>query len=235
MNRRFFVTGLVFYVVAALLPVTASASDFKGKLETDDQKFSYYMGLEFGSALRGAIFKVDPVVVDRAVQDVLRGGELLMTREEAILVREKLALQLKERRMEKVSEVADKNRREGEAFLQANKKKKGVKVTKSGLQYQVIKAGKGRKPSAMDQVTVNYRGTLINGNEFDSSYKRGKPLTIPLSNVIPGWVEGMQLMNVGSKYKFFIPSDLGYGKKGAGGAIGPNSTLIFEIELLGIK
>ena len=234
-KSRYLIAGLTLFFAATVLPQAASAAEFKGKLETDDQKFSYYMGLEFGSALRGAIFKVDPVVVDRAVQDVLKGGALLMSREEAIKVREKLAKQLRDDRAAKVKGLSDKNSKAGKDFLKKNRKKKGVKATSSGLQYKVIKTGKGKRPSATDKVKVHYEGTLLNGEVFDSSIKRKKPITLPLTSVIPGWVEGVQLMNVGSKYKFFIPSDLAYGAKGAGGLIGPNSTLIFEIELLGIE
>ena len=123
---------------------------------------------------------------------------------------------------------------EGAAFLEANKMQDGVMTTASGLQYMVIEKGDGPKPSASDRVTVHYRGTLIDGSEFDSSYSRGQPATFPVSGVIPGWVEGLQLMNVGGKYKFFIPSELAYGERGAGQRIGPNAVLIFEVELLEI-
>jgi len=132
-------------------------------------------------------------------------------------------------------DLATKNKAAGEKFLAENAKKPGVIVTASGLQYKILKTGKGPKPTATDTVTVNYRGTLLNGTEFDSSYKRGKPVSFPLNGVIKGWTEGLQLMNVGSKYKFFIPADLAYGAHGAGPTIAPNSTLIFEVELLGIK
>ena len=131
--------------------------------------------------------------------------------------------------------LAEKNQKEGEAFLAANAKKAGVTTLPSGLQYAIIKDGTGKKPSATDIVTVHYKGTLLNGAEFDSSYKRGQPASFPLNQVIKGWTEGVQLMKEGSKYKFFIPSNLAYGPRGAGGLIGPNSTLIFEVELLSIQ
>ena len=143
--------------------------------------------------------------------------------------------EMSEKRKKEQGQLGGKNSEEGKKFLAANKKKKGVKTTKSGLQYKVIKQGKGKKPGVADTVTVNYRGTLINGKEFDSSYKRGKPDTFPLNGVIPGWTEGVQLMSVGSKYELYIPSDLGYGERGAGGSIGPNAALIFEIKLIEIK
>ena len=130
---------------------------------------------------------------------------------------------------------AEKNQKEGAAFLAANAKKADVKTTPSGLQYLVIKEGAGKQPTATDAVTVHYRGTLLDGTEFDSSYKRNQPATFPLNQVIKGWTEGVQLMKEGAKYRFFIPSELGYGQRGAGGLIGPNATLIFEVELISVQ
>ena len=135
---------------------------------------------------------------------------------------------------EKNKETAEKNKIEGDAFLAENKNKEGVKTTESGLQYEVITAGEGSKPKATDQVSVHYVGTLIDGTEFDSSHKRGQPATFFLNRVVKGWTEGLQLMPVGSKYRFYIPSELGYGERGAGPKIGPNATLTFEVELLEI-
>ena len=138
--------------------------------------------------------------------------------------------------MAKQAEVAKKNKTEGDAFLAENKKKEGVKTLPSGLQYKVIKAGTGKKPKMNDTVTVNYRGTLIDGTEFDNSYKRGQPATFQVNGVIPGWTEALQLMEQGAKWQLFIPSNLAYGERGApGGQIGPNATLIFEIELISIQ
>ncbi len=130
---------------------------------------------------------------------------------------------------------AETNQKEGEAFLAANAKKPGVKTLPSGLQYLVLKEGTGKQPSATDLVTVHYSGTLINGTEFDSSYRRGQPATFPLNQVIKGWTEGVQLMKEGAKYRFFIPPQLAYGARGAGGVIGPNATLIFDVELLSVQ
>ena len=130
---------------------------------------------------------------------------------------------------------AEKNQKEGEAFLAANGKKPGVKTLPSGLQYAVIKEGTGRQPVATDTVTVHYKGTLINGTEFDSSYQRGQAASFPLNQVIKGWTEGVQLMKEGAKYRFFIPPQLAYGARGAGGLIGPNATLIFEVELISVQ
>src|SRR5881394_629143 len=132
-------------------------------------------------------------------------------------------------------EAAEKNKAEGEKFLEENKKKDGVKTTASGLQYKVLKEGSGPSPKETDTVVTNYRGTLIDGTEFDSSYKRNEPATFPVNRVIKGWTEALQLMKPGGKYKLFIPSNLAYGPGGAGGDIGPNATLIFEVELLSSK
>jgi FKBP-type peptidyl-prolyl cis-trans isomerase FklB len=137
--------------------------------------------------------------------------------------------------MAKQQEVATKNKKEGEAFLVENKKKQGVKTLPSGLQYKVIKEGTGKKPKLGDTVTAHYWGTLIDGTEFDSSYKRGQPANFPVSGVIPGWTEALQLMGEGAKWQLFIPSNLAYGERGAGAGIGPNATLIFEIELISVQ
>jgi FKBP-type peptidyl-prolyl cis-trans isomerase len=142
---------------------------------------------------------------------------------------------MRKKNTERVMEMGAKNQKAGEAFLEANKKKPGVVTLPSGLQYKVIKEGTGPKPTPNDTVVCNYSGKLLDGKEFDSSYKRGEPAQFLLSHVIPGWVEGLQLMPVGSKYEFYIPSNLAYGERGAGADIGPNATLIFEVELLGIK
>jgi FKBP-type peptidyl-prolyl cis-trans isomerase FklB len=145
-----------------------------------------------------------------------------------------LANEVRSAQEAKAKEAGAGNRKEGDAFLAANKAKEGVKTTADGLQYKVLTEGNGPKPTANDTVTVNYRGTLLNGKEFDSSYKRGQPASFPVGGVIKGWTEALQLMPVGSKYQLFIPPDLAYGDRGAGGDIGPGETLIFEVELLSI-
>jgi FKBP-type peptidyl-prolyl cis-trans isomerase FklB len=146
-----------------------------------------------------------------------------------------LQKELVEKQAERTKQIADRNKKEGEVFLAENRKKEGVKILPSGLQYKVIKEGTGKTPKAEDTVVTNYRGTLTDGTEFDSSYKRGQPATFPVKGVIPGWTEALQLMKEGSKWELFIPSSLAYGERGAGNAIGPNATLIFEIELLSVK
>ena len=158
-----------------------------------------------------------------------------MTEAEAQAVLTQLQADMRKKQEEKTQQAGEANQKEGEAFLAANKAKPGVVTLPSGLQYKILKEGTGPKPTATDSVVCNYQGTLINGTEFDSSYKRGEPATFPVNGVIKGWTEALQLMPVGSKWQLFIPPDLAYGARGAGADIGPNATLIFEVELLSIK
>jgi FKBP-type peptidyl-prolyl cis-trans isomerase FklB len=169
------------------------------------------------------------------LKDSYGGGETLLTEDE---VRKTLAdFQQKQfsRQAETMRKLAEKNKADGEKFLAENAKKEGVKTLPSGLQYKEITPGKGKSPKATDNVTTNYRGTLIDGTEFDSSYKRGQPATFPVSGVIPGWTEALQLMKEGGKWQLFVPSNLAYGEGGEGRVIGPNATLIFEVELISVK
>jgi FKBP-type peptidyl-prolyl cis-trans isomerase FklB len=221
------------YFVLTCASLALAASIFaQGKPQLKDQKdkASYAIGLNIGLNFNKQKLSVNTDTFMAGIKDGL-AGKPQMTEAE---IRE--TMQNLEKDMEgKQKEAADKNAKDGEKFLAENKKKEGVKTTASGLQYKVIKDSNGAQPKATDTVTVNYRGTLIDGTEFDSSYKRGQPATFPLNAVIKGWTEGLQLMKVGSKYQFFIPAALGYGERGAGGDIGPNSTLIFEVELLDTK
>jgi FKBP-type peptidyl-prolyl cis-trans isomerase len=166
--------------------------------------------------------------------DAQSGTDTLLTQDEMMTALQTFQTTMMERQQAKAEREASENITAGEAFLAENASKEGVMVTESGLQYKVITEGSGPKPQATDQVTVHYRGTLLDGTEFDSSYSRGEPATFGLNQVIPGWTEGVQLMNVGSKYEFYIPANLAYGERGAGASIGPNSTLIFEVELISI-
>ena len=200
-------------------------------LKSQKEKVSYIIGMEIGSNLKKQAIDIDSTILARGIKDALTGGKPLLTEQE---IQETMAAFQKEM-MAKQTEVAKKNKAEGEAFLAENKKKEGVKTLPSGLQYKVIKAGTGKKPKSNDTVTVHYRGTLINGTEFDSSYKRGQPVSFQVSGVIPGWTEALQLMEVGAKWQLFIPSNLAYGEQGAGRDIGPNATLIFEVELVSIQ
>jgi FKBP-type peptidyl-prolyl cis-trans isomerase len=165
----------------------------------------------------------------------MSGGKTRLTQEEAQAVLKEVQTEVQKEQQAKMKEAADKNKGEGEAFLAANKSKDGVVTLPSGLQYKILTAGTGPKPTASDSVKCNYRGTLINGTEFDSSYKRGQPATFAVGQVIKAWTEALQLMPVGSKWQLFVPSSLAYGERGAGAEIGPNATLIFEVDLLSIE
>ena len=218
-------------IFAALALVTSIvAQEKKTPLKDQKDKSSYAIGLNIGMNFNKQKIAINPDVFVAGVKDGL-AGKPQMTEAE---VRETMT-NLEKDMESKQKEASQKNASDGEKFLAENKKKEGVKTTASGLQYKVIKEGTGPQPKATDTVTVNYRGTLIDGTEFDSSYKRGQPATFPLNAVIKGWTEGLQLMKVGSKYQIFIPASLGYGERGAGADIGPNSTLIFEVELMDTK
>lgn len=193
------------------------------KLNTPAQKTNYFLGFHLGQQFKQANVHMDAKQFSQGLTDGLSGGKLAMTDDE-------IKATLGELQKEQAAAAAKKARE----FLDANAKKPGVKVTPSGLQYKVIKQGTGKTPSDTDQVVCNYRGTLIDGKEFDSSYKRGKPATFPVNGVIKGWTEALKMMPVGSKYQLFVPADLAYGERGQAG-IPPNATLIFEVELLSIK
>lgn len=208
-------------------------------LTSRKQKFSYALGMSFGGGLANNLKKqsveADPDLVIQGFKDGLTGAKTQLTEKEAQAVLQEVQMEVQKARQEKTEKAAATNKAEGETFLAANKAKEGVVTTASGLQYKVLTQGTGPKPTAADTVVCNYKGTLINGTEFDSSYKRGQPATFPVSGVIKGWTEALQLMQVGSKYQLFIPSDLAYGERGAGADIGPNATLIFEVELISIQ
>jgi FKBP-type peptidyl-prolyl cis-trans isomerase FklB len=218
-------------ILGILLLVSQVNAQENLALKSQKDKVSYIIGMEIGNNLKKQAIDIDSNILARGVKDILSGAKPLLTEQEV----QEIMIAFQKEMMAKQSEVAKKNKAEGETFLAENKKKEGVKTLSSGLQYKVIKAGTGKKPKSNDTVTVHYRGTLINGAEFDSSYKRGQPTTFPVSKVIPGWTEALQLMEVGAKWQLFIPSSLAYGEQGAGGDIGPNATLIFEVELVSIQ
>jgi len=203
-------------------------------LDNDKAKISYAIGLDIAQSLQSLESELDRSVLIAAINDRLDGGEVKLTAEDAGKVKQDFFKKQAAKRAADQKAAAQKNIAAGKAFLAENAKKAGVTTTASGLQYEVLTPGTGDKPAATDKVTVNYKGMLIDGTEFDSSYKRGKPVTFPLNGVIKGWTEGVQLMSVGSKFKFVLPADLAYGERGAGAKIGPNSVLVFEVELLGI-
>jgi FKBP-type peptidyl-prolyl cis-trans isomerase FklB len=208
-------------------------------LKTRKEKFSYALGMNIGSGLGNNLKKqsvdVDSNLVSQGLKDSLAGGKTRLTQEEAQAVLTEVQNEVRKQQQEKTQQAATANKTEGEAFLAANKAKQGVITLPSGLQYKILTAGTGPKPTAADTVVCNYRGTLINGTEFDSSYKRGQPATFGVGQVIKGWTEALQLMPTGSKWQIFIPSGLAYAERGAGADIGPNATLIFEVELLSIQ
>jgi FKBP-type peptidyl-prolyl cis-trans isomerase FklB len=205
-------------------------------LKTQKEKASYAIGMNIGKNLKRDSVEVDSAVLYRALKDALAGNKLLLTDEEAKTALMTLQTEVRTKEEAKTKAAAIENKKTGEAFLAANKTKEGVVTLPSGLQYKILKAGTGPKPTAEDTVLCHYRGTLVDNTEFDSSYKRGEPLKIPVGGVIKGWTEAIQLMPVGSKWQLFIPSDLAYGERGAPGSpIGPNSTLVFEVELVSIE
>ena len=213
----------------------AETSPFK----TRKEKFSYALGMNIGNGLGQNLKKqsveFDPNLVANGLKDSLSGGKTLLTADEAQTVLREVQVEMQKEQQEKMKQAAEKNKSSGEAFLAANKDKEGVVTLPSGLQYKVLTEGTGAKPAADDSVVCNYRGTLTDGKEFDSSYKRGEPATFPVKGVIKGWTEALQLMPVGSKWQLFVPPSLAYGEQGAGADIGPNATLIFEVELISIK
>lgn len=210
-------------------------------LKTQREKASYALGMNIGSGFKRQEIPVDPALVARGLRDAMNGAKPLLSEDEAKAALTQLKtevntkMQAQQQAMQaKAHEEAAGNKKLGDAFLSANKTKEGVVTLPSGLQYKILTAGTGPKPTASDTVTCNYKGTLIDGTEFDSSYKRGEPTSFPVGGVIKGWTEALQLMPVGSKWQLFIPADLAYGDRGAGADIGPGSTLIFEVELLSI-
>ena len=239
---------ILFCTLAVFSASSVLADDSKKPLTKEEDKLGYSIGLNFARSIKNLSqdVKLDIPMVVQGFKDGLYGDKVLISQEEFTRVMADFQVTMKEKQAELQKEAAEKkkqemaeqgkkNEAEGKAFLAENSKKAGIKITSSGLQYEIVKAGTGKNPKISDQVETHYRGTFLNGDEFDSSYKRGKPATFPLSGVIPGWTEALQLMKVGGKWKIFVPYDLAYGKHGAGKMIGPNSTLIFEIELLAIK
>lgn len=214
---------------------SSTASKHVTALTTDKQKTSYAIGMSMAKSLQRQSVDVDEDVLIQGLKDTLANGKTLLTDDQAQATLTTLQTQMRAKMEAKLQEMSTKNKQEGEAFLAANKSKEGVVTLPSGLQYKVLKSGTGPKPTATDSVVCNYRGTLIDGKEFDSSYKRGQPATFPVNRVIKGWTEALQLMPVGSKWQLFVPADLAYGERGAGPDIGPNSTLIFEVELVSIE
>jgi FKBP-type peptidyl-prolyl cis-trans isomerase FklB len=204
-------------------------------LTTQKDKFSYALGMNLGTNLHKSAVPVDPNIVFRGLKDALAGGKTALTEDQARAALTEVQNEMRKKQQEQMQAAGAVSKKEGDAFLAANKTKEGVVTLPSGLQYKILTQGSGPKPAATDTVVCNYRGTLINGTEFDSSYKRGQPATFPVSGVIKGWTEALQLMPVGSKWQLFVPAELAYGERSPAPEIGPDSTLIFEVELLSIQ
>lgn len=207
----------------------------KGAPKNQKDKVSYIIGMDIGTNLKKQSIDINPEILLKGIKDGLSGNKPLMTDQEMKDTIAGFQREMQAKQEEVNKKMGDKNKKEGEVFLAENKKKEGVVTLASGLQYKVIKKGSGKKPKATDTVTTHYKGTLIDGTEFDSSYKRGQPVSFPVNGVIAGWTEALQLMEEGAKWQLFIPSLLAYGERGAGPQIGPNATLIFEVELISVQ
>ena len=205
------------------------------ELKSDKEMFSYSLGMNLGTNLKRESVEVDQELLVKGFKDSYGGEKTILTEDEARKSITDFQKALMAKKAETMQKLAEKNKADGEKFLAENAKKPGVKSLPSGLQYKEITPGKGKSPKATDTVTTHYKGTLIDGTEFDSSYKRKEPATFPVSGVIAGWTEALQLMKEGAKWELFLPSNLAYGEKGAGRDIGPNATLIFEVELISVK
>ena len=219
---------------ATLLLSACGSGTGSASLETDDQKASYGIGMDVGSNLLAAKSRLDMAAFQKGLEDALAERDGAVPQEELQTAIQAFSQAVMEEQQQQQEEAGAKNLEEGEAYLAENGAKEGVTTTESGLQYEVLTEGEGSPPAAADRVSIHYRGSLIDGKEFDSSYDRGEPAVFGVGGVIPGFAEALQLMGVGGHYRFVIPSDLAYGPNGSGPDIGPNATLIFEIELLEI-
>jgi FKBP-type peptidyl-prolyl cis-trans isomerase len=217
-----------------LFVCSGSAQD-QPVLKTQKDKLSYAIGLEMGKGVKDEGLDVDPTVLAQGIKDAILGGKPLLSDEEFRTIIADVQEEMKQKQMQAMEEAAAENKKEGEAFLASNTKKDGVVTLPSGLQYKILTVGQGKKPAETDTVLCNYKGTFLDGTEFDSSTQAGKPVPFELKGIIPGFKEALLLMPVGSKWQIFVPSNLAYGERGAGNVIGPNSTLIFEIELVSIQ
>jgi FKBP-type peptidyl-prolyl cis-trans isomerase len=226
----------------AKAPAAAPAQSTAGQapaqapvFKTQKEKVSYAIGMEMGKGVKVQGIEVDPAIMMQGLKDALSGGKPQMSEEELRQVMTALQQEIRQKQMQAQQAAATENKTKGDAFLAENAKKDGVVALADGLQYKILTAGQGKKPAESDTVLCNYKGTFLDGTEFDSSAKAGKPVPFEVKNVIPGFREVLQLMPVGSKWQVFVPSNLAYGERGAGGVIGPNATLIFEVELVSIQ
>jgi FKBP-type peptidyl-prolyl cis-trans isomerase FklB len=229
--RRLLLTALALGLMVSQAPAQQPAPAMKDL----KQKVSYIVGMNMGNTLKSGEIDLDPALLVRGLQDALAGVKPPLSEEEIAQTMQAFEQEMIAKNNQQAQNVGTKNKEEGDAFMAQNKTRPGVVTLPSGLQYRVLRAGNGPSPKGSDTVAVNYKGSLLNGTEFDSSYKRGTPATFRVDGVIPGWTEALQLMKVGDKWELVIPSSLAYGPSGAGGLIGPNATLVFEVELLSVQ
>ncbi len=222
---------LLLTLLSLSFTLSAAVAKEQPKLDTLKEKTSYFIGRQIGDSLKKSGLEIDIDIFATSVAETLGGSPDRLTDEEKMEVSKAMQKQ----QMEYAAKVTEENKSEGDSFLAENAKQDDVTTLPSGLQYKVITAGTGKSPALTDSVTVHYRGTLIDGTEFDSSFKRGQPVTFPVNGVIKGWTEALLLMQEGAKWQLFIPSDLAYGERGAGASIGPNATLIFDVELIKVN
>jgi FKBP-type peptidyl-prolyl cis-trans isomerase FklB len=222
-------------VLGLLIFSTQALGEEKGAPKNQKDKVSYIIGMDIGTNLKKQAMDINQDILFKGLKDGLSGNKPLLTEKEMQDTIAAFQKEMKTKQEEMMKKTGEINKKEGEPFLAENKKKEGVVTLASGLQYKVIKKGSGKKPKLTDTVTTHYKGTLIDGTEFDSSYRRGQPVSFPVNGVIAGWTEALQLMEEGAKWQLFIPSPLAYGEKGAGPQIGPHATLIFEVELISVQ
>lgn len=225
--------GLV--IIGHLLFSSQTVGQTAVPLKDQKDRISYVIGIDIGTNLKRQSIEINPEALLRGLRDGLSGNKPLMTDQEMNETIAAFQREMQAKQEEVAKKMGEKNKKEGETFLAENRKKEGVVTLPSGLQYKVLKKGSGRKPKLTDTVTTHYRGTLIDGTEFDSSYRRNQPATFPVNGVIAGWTEALQLMEEGAKWQLFVPPQLAYGERGAGPQIGPHATLIFEVELISIQ
>jgi FKBP-type peptidyl-prolyl cis-trans isomerase len=224
----------IILLIATFFAGTALAQDTP-EFKNQKEKLSYALGMDLGNQFKRQSVEIDPDFLAKGLKDFLSGGKLLLTEQQVGAAIAEWQKDMKQKQQAQQAAAAEKNKAAAQEFLAKNKTAEGVVSLPSGLQYKIITNGAGQKPTLEDTVVCNYRGTLIDGTEFDSSYKRKEPVSFPVKGVIPGWTEALQLMPIGSKWMLFLPSNLAYGEQGAGNVIGPNAMLIFEVELLSIK
>jgi FKBP-type peptidyl-prolyl cis-trans isomerase FklB len=224
---------LVAMIAILVVPLLAGAQD--ASLKTQKDKVSYLLGAQIGNDFKAQQMDVDPDIFSRGLKDSLAGKKPPLSEQEIRDTMMAFQKDIQAKVAVQTQKLAEQNKKEGDAFLAENKKKEGVRTTPSGLQYKVMRQGTGKMPKPTSTVVVNYRGTLLDGREFDSSYKRGETFTTAVNGVVKGWQEALPLMKEGAKYQIFVPSQLAYGERGAGREIGPNAVLIFEIELITVK